>query len=117
MSYSNECPNCGANLDPGENVIAEERKMKTKRILNIDTALRIFYSCTEIGNAEIRELFGNLGSSTISKYKKEVQKQQVEDNVKTMYLHTINTETAYKVWGIDIADLEKRRAKLKKLGM
>ena len=91
--------------------------MKTKKILSIDTALRIFYSCSEIGNAEIRELFGNLGNSTIAKYKKEVQKQQVEDNVKTMYLNTINTETAYKVWGIDVADLEKRRAKLKKLGM
>ena len=91
--------------------------MKTKQIKNIETAIRIYYSCPEIGNKEIRELFGSLGNSTISKYKNEVKKQQVADEVKTMCLNTINTETAYKVWGIDIADLEKRRAKLKRLGM
>jgi len=29
----------------------------------------------------------------------------------------VNTKSAYKAWGIDINDLEKRYAKLKKLGM
>ena len=29
----------------------------------------------------------------------------------------VNTEVAFDVWGIDIADVEKRVARLKKLGM
>lgn len=91
--------------------------MKVKPIKGIDAALRIYYSYPEIGNAEIRELFGNLGSSTIAKYKDAVKQEQMERNVKTMCLNTINTRVAYEVWGIDVDDLEKRRKALKRLGL
>ena len=91
--------------------------LRVKQIQGIDTALRIYYNYPEIGNAEIRELFGNLASSTIARYKKAVWEKQMEDGVKTMCLHTINTEKAYEVWGIDIESLERRRKKLQKLGL
>ena len=91
--------------------------MKVKPITSIDTALRIYYTYPEIGNKEIRELFGGLGNSTIAAYKRAVQKEQAESGVLTSQAYTINTEVAFKVWGIDVADLEKRRDKLKKLGL
>ena len=77
----------------------------------------IYYRYPEIGNKEIKELFGGLGSATLTKYKKAVQEEQIKQNVKTSQLYTINTEMAYEVWGIDVAELEKRRDKLKKLGL
>ena len=40
-----------------------------------------------------------------------------EDNVYTYGMYKINTECAYKAWGINVEDLEKRRNKLKKLGL
>ena len=90
--------------------------MKVRKIADIDTALYIYYRYPEIGNKEIKELFG-LGSATLTKYKKAVQEEQIKQNVKTSQLYTINTEMAYEVWGIDVAELEKRRDKLKKLGL
>lgn len=91
--------------------------MKVKQIKNIDTALRIYYQYSEIGNKEIRELFGNIGNSTISNYKEAVKQEQVKQNIKTSCLYTVNTRVAYKVWGIDVDDLEIRRKKLKNLGL
>lgn len=89
--------------------------MKVKQIKDIETALKIYYMYPEIGNTEIRELFGSIGNSTISNYKKAVKEEQVRRDKLTAHINTIDTETAYDVWGIDVEDLEKRRAKLKKL--
>lgn len=91
--------------------------MKVKPITSIDTALRIYYTYPEIGNKEIRELFGNIGNSTMSKYKQPVLDMQAERGVYTSQRSTVNTEIAYEVWGIDVEDLEHRRSKLKKLGL
>ncbi|MBP3360061.1 MAG: hypothetical protein J6N52_04345 [Clostridia bacterium] len=91
--------------------------MRVKRITSIDTALRIYYMFTEIGNKEIRELFGIKAQDCLVRYKEEVRKQQAAEGVLTNCAHTVNTRIAYKVWGIDVEDLEKRRSKLKKLGL
>lgn len=91
--------------------------MKVKPFVSINEAIRIYYTYPELGNKEIRELFGNLGNSTISNYKKAVRNIQIERKVKTSQKNAVNTEIAYEVWGIDIKDLEQRRKKLKELGM
>ena len=91
--------------------------MKFKRPVNIDTALRIYYTYPEIGNAEIKELFGPISSRTAVRYKEAVKEEQTKNNIYTSQQFTVNTEIAYKVWGIDVEDLEKRRDKLKKLGL
>ena len=91
--------------------------MKYKRPVNIDTALRIYYTYPEIGNAEIKELFGPIGSRTVVRYKEIVREEQAKRGVKTAQQFTINTEVAYELWGIDIKDLERRRNKLKQLGL
>lgn len=91
--------------------------MKFKRIADIDTALRIYYTYPEIGNKEIQQLFGTIGKSTIIAHKKAVQVKQIEDNIRTSQKNTVNTECAFKVWGIDVDDLERRREKLKSLNL
>lgn len=91
--------------------------MKVKQISDIDTALYIYYRYPEIGNKEIKELFGGLGSASLVNYKKAVIEEQIVQDITTSQLHTVDTETAYKVWGIDISKLEKRREKLRKLGL
>ncbi len=87
-------------------------------IRDIDTALRIFWTHTELTSAHIRELFrGNISTSTVTKYKEMVRNEQRERGIKTCMYNTVNTRVAFEVWGIDVDDLEKRRAKLIKLGM
>lgn len=91
--------------------------MYKRNIKNIETALRIYYENTEIGNPEIRELFGNIANSTILSMKNEVLKEMTERKIQRFRYHTVNTEVAFEVWGIDINDLERRRSKLIKLGL
>ena len=91
--------------------------MKFKQVVNIDTALRIYYSFNEIGNKELVKLFGPTSSRTLTRYKDAVKAVQFERGVKTSGQYTINTELAYEVFGIDVARLERNRKKLISLGL
>lgn len=91
--------------------------MCSKGIVSIDTALKIYYSMPEIGNKEIRELFGPMSSKTMVSLKREALEEMTVRGVKGFRNYTVNTEVAYAVWGIDVEDLEKRRKKLQALGL
>ena len=87
------------------------------QITDIDTAINIYYRYPEISAKEITQLFRRHSKSTINRLKKLAQKQMTEDDIYTYGMYKINTECAYKSWGIDVEDLEKRRIKLQKLGL
>lgn len=91
--------------------------MIRKKIKDFDTALRVYYANPEIGNKEMVELFGSMSTATKTRLKKEVKDEMAKRGVKSFRDHTVNTKVAYEVWGIDITEIEKRRAKLIKLGL
>lgn len=91
--------------------------MNIPQITNIDTAISMYYRYPEIGTKEIEKLFNKHSKSTISRLKKLAQKCMIEDNIYSHGLYKVNTECAYKAWGLNIQDLEKRRCKLQKLGL
>ena len=81
-----------------------------------ETALIIYHSYPEIGNAQIRELFGEgLSPSTISKLKVLARKQMREDGKLAFRPTYVNTKSAYKAWGIDVFEVEEGFKKLQKL--
>lgn len=73
-----------------------------------------FYEKPEITNADIKELFGTGETQTI-KIKKAVKEEMAKRGVKSWLPHSVNTEIAYEVWGIDIDNFEKRLKKLRTL--
>lgn len=85
-------------------------------IKDLKTCLKIYYTCPELGSAEIKELFG-VGNATATEMKKPVRRKQVEENVMVLDKNCVNTELAFKMWGIDIEDIERRVKKLEKLGL
>jgi len=89
--------------------------MNTPTITSIDTALKVYYSHSEIGNKEINMLFGRLSSATISRLKKAAKSEMTNRDMLSYRMYTVNTAVAFDVWGLDVADLEKRRKKLKEL--
>ena len=91
--------------------------MNIPQITNIDTALKIYYLYPEIGSTEIAKLFSKNSKSTICRLKKIAQGVMTEEKVFAHGLYKVNTECAYKSWGIDVKDLERRRDKLQKLGL
>ena len=79
-----------------------------------DKALKLYYTRTEINNAEIRDLFG-CAQSTATRLKRQVQLEMAKLGVKTWLPGNIDVKTAYAVWKIDVDRLEKQLAKLQKL--
>lgn len=91
--------------------------MNIPQITDIDTAISIYYRYPEISTKEMTRLFNKHSKSTISRLKKLAQKKMIEENVYAYGMYKVNTDCAYRAWGIDIQDLEKRRNKLQKLGL
>lgn len=92
-----------------------DKKIRRLPVKNFDAALRIYYSMDYIGNKEIGEIFGTTTPSTIYKLKKPVLQAEKENDVLIVVPYHINTKLAYRVWGIDIQDIEKSRRKLQDL--
>ena len=86
-------------------------------IQSIENALRIYYSHSEIGNAEIKSLFGKNSSNTIARLKRYARDEMMQRNVPSFGINKVNTAVAFDVWGIDVEDLEKRMEKMKALGL
>ena len=85
--------------------------------VNLDETIRIYYTYPEIGNAEIKKIFGPMGSFKMTRLKNMARVLQDEKEIKTMGQYSVNTELAFKAWGIDIAKLERSKEKLNKLGL
>jgi len=86
------------------------------KIPDAETALKIYLSYpAEIGNAQIRELFGNISGSYLAKIKKEVKDKMLKDGTKVWDKHNIDTKTAYEVWNLDIDDLERSYKQARRL--
>lgn len=82
----------------------------------METAIRLYYANIELYNRDIAELFGEkIGGNRILKLKREARKKMDEENIPMWNAYAVNTKAAYKAWGLDIDDLERRYNKLKKL--
>lgn len=86
----------------------------TMKMPNPEKALKLYYTQTEINNAEIRELF-SCNSTTATRLKKSVFDVMAERNVRTWLPGNIDVKTAFDVWKIDVDLLEKHLLKLQKL--
>ena len=85
--------------------------------VSLEVAIKLYYEKSELNNKDISTLFGNVSSASIARLKKRVRQQMAEDAVPVWNALCVNTKTAYKVWGLDINELEERFNKLKKLGL
>lgn len=81
------------------------------------TALRIYYSHTEIGNREIKELFGNIASATITRLKNKARGEMKKTDVITCLPTNVNTAAAYKAWGFDVDEMERLHKRSQRLGI
>lgn len=90
--------------------------VRIPQITSLETAIKLYYENIEIGNPEIKMLFGSIGSARVCKLKKLAKEKMDENNVPSWNALNVNTKAAYSAWGIDISDLEYRYNKLKKLG-
>lgn len=81
--------------------------------LDIGAAIQIYYENTEIGNSEIKRIFG-CSDSSVRKFKKKAQEEMVAKGATVWFSQNVNTRCAFSAWGLDIVELERRFGKLKK---
>lgn len=89
----------------------------------LETALIIYYSYSEIGNAQIQELFkrekskSRLSPNTVVKLKDIAKKQMRKDGKFAFRPNFVNTKSAFKAWGVNIPEIEDGYKKLQKLSL
>lgn len=84
-------------------------------IKDLGEAIRMYYSLYELRTSDIKALFGGIGSKR-AKDLKDVAKQYVrENNLPELNAMTVDTEAAFRAWGLDIKNLEMRYNKLRRL--
>ena len=91
--------------------------MRIKKITSLETAIRLYYENDELDSGDIKLLFEGISSSAITKMKNAALEEMAKRNTVRHRRHTVNTEVAYEVWGIDIEKLERNRMKLQKRGL
>ena len=90
--------------------------VRIPQIVSIEAAIRIYYERIELTNADIKEIFGDgHGSATIAKLKRKAREVMAEEKTPVWNAQYVNTEAAYKAWGLDINDLERRWKKLQSM--
>ena len=90
--------------------------MRTPQLKDIGKAVQLYYRLIDLSAADIMELFG-CSRSTANKLKKAAKQAETEQGVQAIDAERAMTENAYKVWGLDIDDLERRLKKLARLDL
>ncbi len=93
-------------------------KTRVPPLTSLEMAVRLYYEKLELGNAELKQLFGEKHSpATFCRLKNAAREVMQKENIGTYSIHRVNTKAAYVAWGLDIADLEARYLKLKRMAM
>ena len=80
--------------------------MNVPTTVNIDTAVSLYYAKTELTTGDICAIFGCC-KTTGNLLKKAARTEQDKANVPSYNARAVNTETAFRVWGLDIKRLER----------
>ena len=82
--------------------------------LNIEKAVELYYSTTEIRTKDIAEMF-SASLSTAQKLRRIAKEQMLEEDKRCMESRAVLTDVAFRAWGLDVAELEKKLDKLYRL--
>ena len=85
-------------------------------VADINKAVELYYSRLQLDGRDISELFGGVSRPVVCQLRKKARLVMAERGLPLWDSRHVETRAAYEAWGLDIADLEARRKKLKSLG-
>lgn len=91
--------------------------VRVPQITSLETAITLYYTTTELSSKDVKKLFGDCSTSTITKLKGVVRQKMAEQKTPVWNAQNVNTKVAYETWGLDIEDLKCRKKELEKIGM
>ena len=75
-------------------------------------ALSLYYGQTEISAKDISAIFG-VSPSTAQKLKARAREEMAANHTPSWNPRMVNTEDAYRSWGIDVSKMERATKKLR----
>lgn len=91
--------------------------MNTPRIASVEVAVELYYSTYALYTADLRRLFPGASATTLSRLKRAAREYTLSHGLMLIDNLSVPTNDAYKAWGLDIAELEEKFKKLKRLGL
>lgn len=84
-------------------------------IKDLEVAIRMYYSLYELRTSDIKAIFGGIGMKRAKDLKDAAKLYVKENNLPELNAMTVDTEAAFRAWGLDIKNLEMRYNKLRKM--
>lgn len=85
-------------------------------VADLEVALRLYYTRNELSTADICTIFRCSGK-TAYRLKCRGREQMERDNVPTWNQNCVNTEAAFRAWGLDITKIEHSLKTLRRLNL
>lgn len=97
----------------------EDNDMRTGRVRvpqvrNIEAALRLYYERLELSNKDIKDLF-ETSAGTVYRLKALAKEEMDAMGIPCWNATHVNTEAAYKAWGLDVQKMERNYKRLQSL--
>lgn len=89
--------------------------IRVPQLQDVRAALKTYYERYDLRTQDIVELFG-CSHQKAKQLKDAAQDVQREEGLMFRNASMVDTETAFRAWGIDIESLERRVKKLEKIG-
>ena len=94
--------------------MTQRTAVRIPQVQDLETAIRLFYERNELSTQDIKTLFA-CSVSTCSKLKHRAKEQMQEENTISWNASCVNTEAAFRAWGLDIAKMEQSLKRLRSL--
>lgn len=88
--------------------------VRVPQVSDLRGAIELYWRKTEIGTNDICKLFG-VNRQRAGKLKEVARDLMGTRSTVNYDARCVNTEVAYEAWGLEIGNLERRYAKLRKL--
>ncbi len=91
-------------------------RVQVPQVRDLETAIRLFYEKNELAPKDVKEIFG-CSAPMAAKLIRRGQEEMELSGAPYWNLRNVNSECAFRSWGLDIGRMERALARLRKLGL
>lgn len=92
----------------------EETSVNVPNVTDTAAALKLYYEKRELSTKDVMELFG-VGRTKATRLKKMAKEEQQRSNAQAWDSTAVNTDCAFRAWGLSIRELEDKLGCIRRL--
>lgn len=91
-----------------------QTRVRVPQVRDLAAAIRTYYAQTELSVSDIMAIFG-CAQPTARKLRQRGREEMASAGVPSWNERNVNTECAFRSWGLDISQMERSLQRLRKL--